>query len=71
MENYKLIQPSSEPSPLGVLRLSDNASIPFDPANTDYANFKADILADKATLQDADGAEMSANQAKEFVRSLP
>jgi hypothetical protein len=29
-------------------------SIPFDPANTDYANFKKD-LADGAQLQDADG----------------
>jgi hypothetical protein len=37
-----------------VLRLSDNASIPFDPANTDYANFKKD-LANGAELQDADG----------------
>jgi hypothetical protein len=30
------------------------ATIPFDPANTDYANFKKD-LADGAQLQDADG----------------
>jgi hypothetical protein len=28
--------------------------IPFDPANTDYANFKKD-LADGAELQDAEG----------------
>lgn len=46
-------------------------SIPFDIANTDYQSFKADILADKATLQDADGNEMSAEQAKEFVSTLP
>ena len=39
MKNYKLIQPSFEPTPLGVLRLSDNASIPFDPANTDYQEY--------------------------------
>ena len=25
----------------GVMRLSDNASIPFDPANTDYQAFLA------------------------------
>ncbi len=37
-----------------VIRLSDNACIPFDPANTDYANFKKD-LADGAELQDAEG----------------
>jgi len=39
---------------VGVIRLSDGASIPFDPANTDYANFKKD-LADGAELQDSDG----------------
>ena len=38
----------------GILRLSDGACIPFDPANTDYANFKKD-LADGAELQDAEG----------------
>ena len=54
-----------------VERLSDNAFIPFDPANTDYATFKADILADKATLQDADGNEMTAQQAKDFILTLP
>jgi hypothetical protein len=37
-----------------IIRTSDNAFIPFDPANTDYANFKKD-LADGAQLQDADG----------------
>lgn len=54
-----------------VERLSDNAFIPFDPANTDYATFKADILADKATLQDADGNELTAQQAKDFILTLP
>jgi hypothetical protein len=56
---------------VSVTRLLDNTSIPFVVENTDYANFKADILADKATLQDADGNEMSAEQAKEFVLTLP
>jgi hypothetical protein len=36
------------------MRLSDNACIPFDPANTDYQTFKKD-LADGAELQDAEG----------------
>jgi site-specific DNA-adenine methylase len=52
-----------------VLRLSDNATIPFDPANTDYANFKKEILADEAQLQDADGVIMA--DAKAYVASLP
>ena len=52
-----------------VCRLSDGASIPFDPANTDYANFKKEILADEAQLQDADGNVMA--DAKDYVRTLP
>ena len=54
-----------------VIRLSDNAYIPFDPANTDYANFKKEILADEAQLQDADGNTMTAEQAKTYVATLP
>ena len=53
-----------------IIRLSDNAFIPFDPANTDYANFKKEILADEAQLQDADGNTMSAEQAKTYVGGL-
>jgi hypothetical protein len=40
--------------PSSVIRTTDGACIPFDSANTDYANFKKD-LADGAELQDADG----------------
>jgi hypothetical protein len=54
-----------------VIRLSDKASIPFAPANTDYANFKTQILNDEAQLQDADGNLMTADAAKAFVESLP
>ena len=65
-----------EPSPLSnqvccVQRLSDNACIPFDPANTDYANFKARINADEAQLEDADGNLMTADAAKAYVAGLP
>ena len=52
-----------------ILRVEDNACIPFDPANTDYANFKKEILADEAQLQDADGVIMA--DAKAYVASLP
>lgn len=54
-----------------VKRLSDNAFIPFDPANTDYANFKAQINADEAQLEDADGVLMTPDQAKAYVATLP
>ena len=54
-----------------VIRTTDNAGIPFDPANTDFANFKKEILADEAQLQDAEGATMSAAAAKEYISTLP
>ena len=54
-----------------VRRLSDGAGIPFATDNTDYANFKREILADEAQLQDADGNLMTSEAAKEFVRTLP
>ena len=54
--------------PCSVFR-SDGWSIPFDPANTDFANFKKEILADEAQLQDAEGVIMA--DAKDYVRTLP
>jgi hypothetical protein len=38
---YKLIKSPSQQETKTVLRLSDNASIPFDPANTDYQQYLA------------------------------
>lgn len=64
MNTYKLLN-----SLQGMVkRLSDNAFIPFDPANTDYAEFKKAVM-DGAELQDADGNVMTG--AQEFVRGLP
>ncbi len=45
-------------------------SIPFDPANTDYAEFKKAVTAG-AELQDADGNVMTAEAAQDFIRTLP
>jgi hypothetical protein len=53
---------------VGVIRLSDNACIPFDPANTDYQTFKKEVLAG-AELQDADGNVMT--DASAFIATLP
>ena len=52
-----------------IIRTQDNACIPFAPANTDYANFRKEILADEAQLQDAEGVIMA--DAKAYVASLP
>ena len=54
-----------------VTRLSDGACIPFDPANTDYANFRKEILADEAQLEDAEGNIMTPEEAKAYVKELP
>ena len=54
-----------------IIRLLDNAGIPLNPNNTDYANFKKEILADEAQLQDAEGDTMSAAEAKAYVATLP
>jgi hypothetical protein len=53
-----------------VQRFEDNASIPCDPANTDYQNFKKEVLAG-AELQDADGNVMTQEQADDFIKELP
>jgi len=53
-----------------IQRLSDNAFIPFDPANTDYQTFKKEVLAG-AELQDADGNVMTQEQADDFIKELP
>ena len=55
----------------GISRIDDNAWIPLDPANTDYAWFKKQILADEAQLQDSDGNVMAPDAAKAFVATLP
>ncbi len=67
---YKL-QKTSNGDICSVTIVGQQISIPFDPANTDYANFKTAILEDKAQLQDADGNTMTAEQAKDFIKELP
>jgi hypothetical protein len=54
----------------GVVRLLDMASIPFAPDNTDYANFKKEVLAG-AELQDADKNVMTQAEADAFIATLP
>ena len=71
---YQLLKGGIENKEYGVMRSNDDGTMTsflFDPANTDYANFKKEILADEAQLQDADGNTMSAEQAKDYIKELP
>ena len=71
---YKLIKNIDGGESNAVMRFNENgstSSIPFAPANTDYANFKAQILAETAQLQDADGNTMTAAEAKSYIATLP
>ena len=47
-----------------------NISIPFDPANTDYQQFKIQV-ADGTPLEDPDGNVMTQEQVDEFLRTIP
>ena len=68
---YRLIKDVISGDVSCVKRLPDNAFIPFDPANTDYQQFKQAINDDTAQLEDADGVLMTAEAAKDFVKELP
>ena len=66
---YKLIIGTLSPNPIVVLRVQDNTFIPFDPANTDYQAFKADL--DKGVdLQDAEGNVLTTEQVAAFLLGL-
>ena len=69
---YKLINdPLNLERTYAVIRLFDNVGIPFAPGNTDYRNFKKEINAETAELQDAEGNTMTAAEAKAYVATLP
>ena len=47
-----------------------NAFIPFDPANTDYQQFKTDV-ASGVELQDAAGNVMTQAEVDAFLKTIP
>jgi hypothetical protein len=53
-----------------IIRLPDSAFIPFDPANTDYQQFKIQV-ADGTPLEDPEGNVMTQEQVDEFLRTIP
>ena len=70
MSIYKQIKLSDGLLNNAILR-NDGACIPFDPANMDFVAFKQAINDDTAQLEDADGNLMTAEEAKQFVSTLP
>lgn len=53
-----------------VQRFADNAFIPFCIDNTDYQQFKKDLL-NSVELQDPEGNIMTQEQIEEFLKTLP
>ena len=51
--------------------VASTTSFLLDPANTDYQQFKAQINADEAQLEGADGNLMTPEEAKAYVATLP
>lgn len=54
-----------------VIRVEDTAWIPYDPANTDYINFKAQINDESTQLETPEGTIMTPEEAKSYVATLP
>ena len=71
---YQLIKPMIGTEIQIVKKENGDGTITFIPlnatANTDYQAFKKDIAEGKV-LQDADGNEMTAEAAQEYLASLP
>jgi hypothetical protein len=71
---YRLFKFSWDAEVQSVIRMNENGSttdIPFNPANTDYQNFKQQINDETAQLEDVDGNVMSPEAAKAYVATLP
>ena len=71
MVTYKIQKSVITGEACSVSIIGQGVSIPFDPANTDYQQFKAQINADEAQLEDADGNLMTPEEAKACVATLP
>jgi hypothetical protein len=70
MINYKLIK-NIDGVVCAVFISALNTSVPLNPENKDYQNFKTQINQDQAQLEDSEGVLMSPEEAKAFVKELP
>ena len=67
---YKLIKSPFTGIIASVERLEDGAVIPFDPANTDYQQFKIQV-ADGTPLEDPDGNVMTQEEVDAVLKTIP
>lgn len=67
---YKIIQDPRTSQDVSIQRSNDGAFIPYDPANTDYQQFKKDVLAGE-TLERPDGTAMTQAEADAYIATLP
>lgn len=67
---YKMLNKDALAQYACVTRLKDGACVPYDPANTDYQQFKKDVLAGK-TLERPDGTAMTQAEADAYIATLP
>lgn len=68
---YKLFKDPRSGQIESVNNSDTGGTIPFDPANIDYQNFKIQIDNGSAQLEDANGVLMTPTQAKAYVATLP
>jgi hypothetical protein len=66
---YKLVADRRE-NVSSVTRLLDGACIPFDPDNSDYQQFKKDLV-EGVELQDSIGTAMTQAQITTFLETIP
>ena len=69
---YRLYMAGFSLNPNAAMTIGSDPQISFlfAPDNTDYANFKKEVLAG-AELQDADGNVMTQAEADAFIATLP
>ena len=68
---YKLQNGLFSDVAVAVTIVGQAISIPFNPENTDYQNFKVQINDETAQLETADGVLMTPDEAKAYVATLP
>jgi len=67
---YQQTSPALGQSKSNNVKRSDSFYIPFDPANTDYQQFKIDV-ANGVPLEDPDGNVMTQEEVDAFLKTIP